>query len=108
MNPRLIVIASAPAASQRYEHALELAMALNDASLEVVVFIDGEAREALLALASDPESVFVRKLSQLELMGIPCVMAGTGLQVSPLAFINLEDENALRALLCSAVKTVVF
>lgn len=104
----VIEIASSPATSQAYEHAIELAIALSDVEKDVVVWISGEAALAAMMLSQDENCIFVKKLKQLALLEIKCVVyAGLNL-AAPLSFVEPQDGNQLRELISNSQKSVVF
>ncbi len=105
----IIEIAASPALSTSYEHGIELAAALSDAGADVTVFLSGEASLAAMALSRDgTQSIFIKKLRQLELLKIRCV-SYEGLKLGPvLAFVDLLDADKLKELICNSSKNVVF
>ena len=69
----LIVFSSSPINSDHFEQGIDVALAGADLELEIEILFEGECAEVLSQASVD--SVFVKKLSQLQLYKMPCFCA---------------------------------
>ncbi len=100
----IILLQSAPLDSQAYEQGLEIAMSYGDffEDNNIRVVLSGEFLQALLD--SNPQSVFVKKLKQLELFEI----ATFSVQKTVFDFIETIPPQQLRAMLINDSKVLSF
>lgn len=97
----IVVFSSVPEHSVQFEQGLEVALAAADLELEVKVIIEGACAKALLQVPT--ETIWVKKMRQLELYAIPCVSA------APISVLTCEQlpYPALRELLGTAHAVLV-
>ena len=68
---KTVILSSSPFVSQSYEQGIEVALNLAEAEIGVRVLLAGDFARAIKS--SKAESIFVKKLKQLELFDIPCL-----------------------------------
>ena len=98
----IIVITSDPDKNSDFEQGLEIAMTLSDLELKCSVSIEGDFLSKIENCSKD--SVYLKKLKQLELFDIPLISA----RAIPFSYCTVKDVCDIRQIYKCALTIICF